>query len=314
MKSNLLVPVLATVLSATLAHGQLLLVSDNYNVTGDGTGFALDTGVNSGINPPTTRLTGSIAADMRYIQTFTGKAATAYSITDNKQHTELSANAGRFTLSADGTTAYDFSSVLGIAAATAAHPVVYEITISMANTVSGTTRFSFAVATTEDNANFWDFGLQLWRANAANDFYTIQKRIDRVSYTLETDSSGNTGDINAAITTLGAGTYGTEIDFLIRVTDAGAEASTFNSRIQLSMDGGSNWFYDTATDSALPLGFRFDGLSRYFSWDQAGAASGTGAVTYDNFSVVLVPEPSSFALGVLGGLVLLALRRHRRNG
>jgi hypothetical protein len=313
MKNNLSVSLLATVLSATLAHGQLLILSDDYNVTGNGTGFVLDTGVNSGINPPTTRLTGSIAADLRYIQTFTGKAATAYSITDNKLVTALSANAGRFTLSADGTAAYDFSSVLGIAAATPANPVVYDIAISMANTVSGTTRFSFAVATTEDNANFWDFGLQLYRANSANDFYTIQKRVDRVSYTLETDSSGNTGDINAAITTLGAGTYGTEIDFLIRVTDAGAEASTFNSRVQLSMDGGGSWFYDTATDSALALGFRFDGLSRYFSWDQAGATSGTGDVTYDNFSVTLVPEPSTFALGMMGGLALLALRL-RRNG
>ncbi len=43
------------------SYGQTI-IADNYNVTGSGTGFALNTGVNTGINPPTTRLTGTAAA------------------------------------------------------------------------------------------------------------------------------------------------------------------------------------------------------------------------------------------------------------
>ena len=61
---------LAVVVGGT-AFGQTTIVSDNYNVTTTTTGFALDNGVNSGINPPTTRLTGTAAANLRYIQTAT---------------------------------------------------------------------------------------------------------------------------------------------------------------------------------------------------------------------------------------------------
>lgn len=312
MKSTPTLAVAALLITSAVAHGQTI-VADDYNVTGNGTGFALDTGVNSGINPPTTRLTGSVAENLRYIQTATGKAASAYSITDNQLRTALSANSGRFTLSVDGTTPYDFASALGIAAATPLNPVVYDITLSMANTVSGTTRFSFALATAENNANFWDFGIQLYRAVNTDTFYQIGKRIDVASYTSATDSTGTTGDLNKPIMATDAGTYGNELDFLIRVTDAGAETSgtDFNSRVQLSLDGGSSWFYDTETDADLPDGWRLDGGARYFSWDQAGATSGTGAFTYDNFSVTLIPEPSTLGLGLLGGAMVL-FRRNRR--
>ena len=53
-------------LLGSAAYGQLIL-GDDYNVAGSGTGFVLGSGVNSGINPPTTRMTGSAAANMRYI-------------------------------------------------------------------------------------------------------------------------------------------------------------------------------------------------------------------------------------------------------
>lgn len=318
MKSTPTLAVAALLITSAVAHGQII-VADNYDVTGSGTGFALDTGVNSGINPPTTRLTGSAAADLRYIQTATGKAATAYSITGDKLQIARSANSGRFTLSADGTTAFDFASTLGVGNATAVNPVVYDITLSMVNTVSGTTRFSFALATAEDNANFWDFGIQLYRTVNTDTFYQIGKRIDLASYTSAADSTGTTGDLNKPIMATAAGTYGNELNFLIRVTDAGAETTgtDFNSRVQLSLNGGSSWFYDTETDADLPDGWRLDGDARYLSWDQAGAASGTGAFTYDNFSVNVitpaVPEPSTLALGFLGGAAVLSLRR-RRNG
>src|SRR5690349_15978479 len=97
-----------------VAHGATVIVSDNYNVTGSGTGFALNTGINRGINPPTTRLTGSTAASLRYINTGT-KAATAYTITSSKAQVDAVANPGRFVLSADGTTSFDYSAALGTA-------------------------------------------------------------------------------------------------------------------------------------------------------------------------------------------------------
>lgn len=293
-------------LTVAAAHGQLL-ISDNYNTTGSGSGFALGSGANSGINPPTTRFTGSLAPNMRYIVTDSTKAVGSYTITGNKLQVAAAANSGRFSVSQDGTTAFDFGSSLGTGAATAATPTIYDVTISLANNAAGIQRFSFALGTVENNANFWDFGLQLYRANATDNFYTIQKRIDRVSYTTATDSTGTTSDINAAITTTAANTFGNQLNFLMRVTDAGAETTTFNSRVQLSMDGGSTWFYDTSTDGALPSGFRFDTANRFFSWDIASQA----AATYDNFSITLVPEPSVFSLCLLAGAIGL-VRRNRK--
>jgi hypothetical protein len=299
-------------LTSAAAHGQLL-ISDNYTAVNSGSGFALGSGANSGINPPTTRLTGSLAPNMRYIATDATKVASSYTISANALKVGSAANSGRLSLSTDGTTAYDFGSALGTSLATAANPIVYDVTISMDNdsTAAANPRFSFALGTAENNANFWDFGIQLYKGSSGDTFYTIGKRIDRVSYTTATDSTGTTSDINAPITTTAAGTFGTSISFLMRVTDAGAESTTFNSRVQLSMDGGSSWFYDTDTDSALTSGFRFDTGSRYFMWDIAGSA----IATYDNFSVTLVtpavPEPSAFSFALLAGYFGL-VRRFRK--
>src|SRR5688572_24344914 len=81
---------------ATFAVGtvrsQTVIVSDNYNVSTATTGFALDTGVNFGINPPiVTRLTGTAAANLRYLQTAVGKPATVFGI-----------NASRLRVATDG--------------------------------------------------------------------------------------------------------------------------------------------------------------------------------------------------------------------
>ncbi|HET6408886.1 MAG TPA: PEP-CTERM sorting domain-containing protein, partial [Chthoniobacteraceae bacterium] len=86
----------------------------------------------------------------------------------------------------------------------------------------------------------------------------------------------------------------------------------FNSRVQVSLDGGSSFVYDTLTDSSLPNGFRFDGANRYLIWDIAGTgATVTGFATYDNLSVVLVPEPGTAILGLIGALVAGSFRRVR---
>ena len=74
----------ASLLLAGVAVSAQVIVADNYNVTGSGTGFALNTGVNSGINPPATRLTGTAAPNLRYILTTTTKTNTAFGISGNK--------------------------------------------------------------------------------------------------------------------------------------------------------------------------------------------------------------------------------------
>src|SRR4051794_19696117 len=124
--------VAAALFCLRISFGQVI-VSDNYNVTGTGTGFALNTGVNSGINPPATRLAGSATANLRYLLTALTKSNTAFSVTGNKLQVTAAANPGRFSLSADGVTPFDFSSVLGTGAASPTNPVVYDLAISIAN-------------------------------------------------------------------------------------------------------------------------------------------------------------------------------------
>jgi hypothetical protein len=301
---RILAPLLLAI-TAT-AQGQIVM-ADNYDVTGNGDGFALGAGLNSGINPPTTRLTGSLAGNMRYIATNATKVSTAYTITNGKFQVAATQNSGRVAFSSDGIVPFDFGPALGATTATPSSPVIYELRTSMANTESGIFRFSFGIGTVEADVTFWDFGIQLYRAVASNDFYTIQRRIDI--------GSSDVADINAPITTLGGGTYGTEVNFLLRVTDAGPETTAFNSRVQVSLDGGSSFIYDTRTDSSLPNGWRLDGASRYLLWDIAGTgATSTGFVTYDNLSVVIVPEPGAAILGLIGAVVAGSFRRGQRQG
>ena len=157
--------------------------------------------------------------------------------------------------------------------------MVYDLAIKMANNSAGTPRFSFALGTAKGDATTWDFGIQLFATSDSDNYYTIGKRID-------TGSSGLAADLNTYITNTVPGTFGSEVSFLIRVTDAGSESTTYNSRVQLSMDGGYTWIYDTDSDPDLPNGWRLNGAGRYISWDVAGSA---GDVTYDSFSLSLVP-------------------------
>ncbi|MGZ5529373.1 MAG: Ig-like domain-containing protein, partial [Limisphaerales bacterium] len=145
--------------------------------------------------------------------------------------------------------------------------------------------------------------IQLFRTATADNFYTIGKRVDIAS-------SGLAADINMFITNTLPGTSGNEIAFTMRVTDAGSETTSFSSRVQLSTDGGLTWFYDTASDSDLPSGWRFNGAGRYIMWDIAPDA---GPVTYDNFSVVPVPvsavliSPSSGKMNIGANVPLVII-------
>jgi len=256
--------------------GATTIIGDNYNVTTTTTGWALGNGVNYGINPPTTRLTGTAAANLRYLDTIEGgRSADKYGISSNRLLVESGSGVGRFTLSANGTTSFDFATALGTRDATPANPAVYDIKIAMRNDATGTERLSFGLATAEGDVTILDFGVQLVHAAAADTFYTIYKRID-------TNSAG-VADVNAVMATTAGGTTGQLNSILIRVTDAGAETNAYSSRVQVSLNNGSTWIYDTDTDSALPNGWRLDGPGRYFVWGQAG---NSGNVFYDSFSVV----------------------------
>ena len=107
----------ALFLASFAAQGQVI-IADNYNVANSGSGFSLDNGINSGINPPATRLTGGASANLRYIPT-SSKPETAFTIAGNKLRITPAANPGRFTFSSDGVTPFNFASALGASTASA---------------------------------------------------------------------------------------------------------------------------------------------------------------------------------------------------
>src|SRR6188472_2854433 len=161
---------LATLAGAS-AHGAVI-VSDNYTAVNSGSGFALGSGVNTGINPPTTRLTGTAAANLRYLQTVTTRPAATYDINNNRVRITGDNSIGRFTLSANGTTPFDFGPTLGTSDATPANPISYDVKISLRNDATGSARFSLGLATVEGDINNMDFAVQMYRVNTTDNFYT----------------------------------------------------------------------------------------------------------------------------------------------
>lgn len=260
-----------------------LVLNDNFNVTTATTGFNLGNGINFGINPPTTRLIGIASTNLRYLQTVTNKPASVYSIDNNALRIRTNSNIGRFTLSADGATPFDFSTALGCSNASPARPIVYEIRLNMRNDSTTAARFSFGISTAEGDINAMDCAVQVYRNAAGDNFYTLAQRVDTAS----------SGVADFGLTTLNAtaptNTVNTYLPILIRITDAGAESGTnYNSRAQISINHGTNWIFDTDTDTTdLPNGWRFDGAGRYFLFDIAGNTSSD--VYYDEFSVKLLP-------------------------
>jgi hypothetical protein len=280
--------------STVLSQAEIVVLSDDFNAnSGTTRGFTLENGINFNINPPTTtRLTGTAADGLRYIQTDTGRGVNNYRITNNKAQVGAANGNGRFTLSVDGTAPYDFGTALGIASASVATPVTYDISIKMANNLTNQHRFSLGLATAETSAPNWDFGVQVHRVAAADINDVISRRIDTLS-------TGLASDVNTYNETGLA--HGTEMSLRMRVTDVGAG---YGSRVELFNN--DVLIYDTSTDATLVNGFQFDGLGRFISFDQAGnAVSASGNVTYDDFSIVIVPEPSALALGFLAALALI---------
>ncbi len=262
------------------ASAQTTIIGDAYTGA-NGTGIALGTGLNVGINPPATRLTGSSTTDLRYILSDTAKTNTAYGINNNRMRVTSATGAGRATLSANGTTAFDFGPALGALAATPDLPAQYDIAIKIDVDSAGTQRSSFALSTVDGNNVNWDFGFQVYRVTATDTNYVIAHRVDA-------GSSGTDTDVTAVITN-NAGLFGSEITIVMRVTDAGAETTDYRSRLQLSLGGTNNWFYDTATDATIANKWRFDGANRFLLWDIAPSA----LVTYDALSLVSTFAPTT---------------------
>lgn len=286
MKTASLLASLAFSLTAFSLMGATTIISDDFTATNVGSGFLLGEGVNSGINPPTTRLTGTVAADLYYVRKG-NKLDSGYTIgATNRCNVGSGLQSGRFTIAQlPGTNAFDFGPSIGTGSASAATPVVYDINISMANKVNPTTtndigRMTFAFGTEEGGGGKWSFGVQIVPV-VGGGTYNILKRIKPAA-------SGLATELNASITNGLASPIAarSEVTFLIRVTDAGAESTgNYNSRVQVSVDNGATWFYDTDSDSALVNGFRFESAARFVSFDQA---PNSAADTYDNFSITTV--------------------------
>ena len=286
--TSLMAAFLAALFISANAHA-VLIVSDTYNVTGSGTGFGLGNGVNSGINPPTTRLTGSAAANLRYIKNAGNKADNLHYITNNTKFgiSRVVTDSSTITLST-GSGPFDFGPALNTLAASPSEPAVYELTIAFANGRPDGQRCSFAISSVSGTAGTWDFGIQLYRATTSDPSYTMRKRI----------SAGASGGSAVDLAATTVGTFGGEVAFLIRVTDAGAESSAFSSRVQVSTNAGVSWIYDSNGDPDLPNGaLRFPNASRFIFWDVAG---GAGPVTYDDFSLNWISGPTA-ATRVWGG-------------
>lgn len=272
-------------LSASLANestAATTILSDNYTASNVGSGFALGEGVNSGINPPTSRITGTAAANLRYLQTDTRKPGTVYDISSNRLRIQKDAGIGRFSLSANGAIPFDFGPAIGATFASPTNQALYDVKVSMRNDATTAARFSFGLSTADAAVGSLDFAVQLYRTSSTVSSYTIRKRIDA--------ASSGTAAIDVVMGTTAAGTTNSMIPFLIRVNDSGMETNTFSSRIQVSIDNGATWIYDTSTDPDLPNGFRFDGVTRYLVFDQAGNSSGT--VFYDSLSIVSTYSPA----------------------
>ncbi|MDB6024771.1 MAG: hypothetical protein JWM68_994 [Verrucomicrobiales bacterium] len=231
----------------------------------------MNTGVNYQVS---TRLGGTAASGVSYLQTATTRSPSSYSILSNKINVTATGGAGRFTFTSDGSNPFDLQPALGTSEATPTDPVIYELAVKIANKSPGTERTSFGLAPVDGGIQDWDLGIQLVNSNA--NLY-IYRRVDGGS-----NPSG--ADYNNIIATL-IDAAGDEIDLRLRITDAGAEsgAGNFNSRYEVFVN--NSLLFTSATND-----FRFEGsAARLVLFDTAG---GAGPVTYDAFSLTVSPPPA----------------------
>ncbi len=275
------------------AHGATLVLSDNFDVVGSGTGFNLDTGVNRGITATSTRLQGTAAAGIRYNKIEGGRNGSLHWITNSaagQPPGKLFINYGgapstiALTNIAGGLT--DFGPALFATAATPDVPSVYHLQMTMANI--GTNRFGFGISSAPGIPNNWDFGFEIYRDDESTQNLSMQARMNQ-------NSAGVGANVSSFVTN-DVGLAGEEITFLIRMTDAGAETGTYNSRGEIAIirNGTTNWIYDTQLDTAnVPYGLRFRNTPRYLLLYVPG---GAGPVTADDLSLTWISGPTRLPL------------------
>jgi hypothetical protein len=266
-----------------------VVISDSFNVAGGNsgsTGFGVNVGVNTEISA---RLQGTAASGLSYLQTGTGKAATNFSIASDRLVVADAASPGAFQLSADGISPLNFGDFL------AGSSYEIKLTMDLDDTEAASRRMSFYLTdqpTPAAGVGDADFGFQLATSATSGGPMSVFRRIDAAS------NSGNT-DINNSVAS--GLPFGEPVEFRLVINDS-TDSTTFSSTYELFVNGSS-----AATGT-----FRFSGgaaNARYLTFDVAPLA---GPAAYDNFSVTVVPEPSSL-LATLGGAgCLLGLTRRRR--
>lgn len=274
------------VVAVTSASAQQLILSDTYDVTGGSstTGFG-----NAGVNLEIGSRLGGLAFEgnpaLKLLRTTTGKAASAYSITSNQLVVGDAAGVGSFQYSADGIGAFDFGSYL------AGQTYEIRLTLTLGEAGAGSKRASFYLTDIlgSDVTNS-AIGFQVASNATSGGTESAYQRIRAGSNPLGTA-------INAPV--LGGLDYNQPVEFRLVVTDsADYTAGFFGSTYSLYVN-------DTLASSG---NFRFANNNRYLVFD---VAPDSGPASYDDFSVTVIPEPTTVALGILGaGVVILAVR-HR---
>jgi hypothetical protein len=276
--------VAAAVLVAAVssASAEQLIFSDTFDVSG---GFSPgNTFTNNGVNYEIgSRLTGAAFDSnpgLRLLRTGTEKAGSAYSIANNQLVVNDVAGVGSFQYSADGTAGFNFGSFL------AGQTYEIKLTLTLGETEDLSRRASFYLADAlGSNVTNSAVGFQIASNAVSGGTESAYRRI-------RATSSPTGSAINESV--LGGLDYNAPVEFRLVVTDS----TDYTDGVFASL-------YDLYVNGVLASSgnFRFANDNRYLVFD---VAPNSGPASFDNFSVTLVPEPSTLALGFVGFVGSLA--------
>lgn len=271
-----------------------LIFADSFNVTD---GFSPSTGFGSnGVNYEIASRLSGLAFDQNLGMTIRQntvptpiRGAIQYSIANNQLQILEGVNSGGFQYSADGgTTGFNFGSFL--------EGKTYEIKITMTlgeteNTTRRMTFFMTDVASPPGGVAASNYGVQLVSNATGGGPMSIYERISV--------AGSPTGEaINRSVFT--DLDFNTPVQLRLVITDsANYEPGVYESTYELFVN-------DTFATTG---NFRFNDSERYLIFD---IAQNAGPGYYDDFSVTVVPEPSTLALAMLG--LLAGIVFHRRFG